>query len=94
MGLFFRISMAKFSLYAGIKHSSKNSNYMKKHKHKVYFLLQLIGFIILLIGMACYNNIVVPQLIRKCQSRLGRHKLRESEDHIINTAADDVQETI
>ncbi|XP_067211910.1 solute carrier family 35 member F6 isoform X2 [Linepithema humile] len=61
---------------------------------QTFHYMQLIGFIILLIGMACYNNIVIPQLIRKCQCYLGRHKLRENEDRIINTAADDVQETI
>lgn len=44
--------------------------------------------------MACYNNIVDLQIIRKCRCYLGRHTLSESEDHIINTAADDVQETI
>lgn len=43
--------------------------------------------------MACYNNIVIPQLIRKYRRYLGRHTLPENEDHIINTAADDVQET-
>jgi hypothetical protein len=59
-----------------------------------YFSLQLIGFTILLIGMACYNNIVIPQLVRKCRCRIGRHTSSTNEDHIINTAADDVQETI
>lgn len=63
-------------------------------KWQNFHYMQLIGFIILLIGMACYNNIVIPQLIRKCQYHLGRHKLRENENNIINTAADDVQETI
>ncbi|KYM94989.1 Transmembrane protein C2orf18 [Cyphomyrmex costatus] len=53
----------------------------------------LIGFIILLIGMACYNNLVIPQLIRKYRHYWGRHT-SENEDCLINTAADDVQETI
>jgi len=44
--------------------------------------------------MACYNNIIIPQLIRRYRYHLGRHTLSENEDHIINTAADDVQETI
>ena len=43
--------------------------------------------------MACYNNIVIPQLVRTCRYRLGRHTLPVHEDQIINTAADDVQET-
>lgn len=44
--------------------------------------------------MACYNNIVIPQLIRKYRHYFGHHTLSENEDYIINTAADDVQETI
>lgn len=56
-------------------------------------MLQLIGFVILLIGMACYNNLVIPQLIRKYYHYLGHRTLLENEDHIVNTAADDVQET-
>ncbi|KAH0949952.1 hypothetical protein HN011_007842 [Eciton burchellii] len=59
-----------------------------------FHYMQLIGFTILLIGMACYNNIVIPQLVRKCRCRIGRHTSSTNEDHIINTAADDVQETI
>ncbi|EGI70431.1 PREDICTED: solute carrier family 35 member F6 [Acromyrmex echinatior] len=61
---------------------------------QVFHYMQLIGFIILLIGMACYNNIVIPQLIRKYRHYLGHRTLSENEDCIINTAADDVQETI
>lgn len=57
------------------------------------FFLQLIGFVILLIGMACYNNIVIPQLVKNYLNRLGRNTT-ESEDRIINTAADDIQDTI
>ncbi|KAL0113772.1 hypothetical protein PUN28_012709 [Cardiocondyla obscurior] len=59
-----------------------------------FHYMQLIGFIILLIGMACYNNIVIPQLVLKYRRQLGRHTVPENETHIINTAADDVQETI
>jgi len=45
--------------------------------------------------MACYNNIIIPQLIRRYRYHLRHHTLSENEDqHIINTAADDVQETI
>ncbi|KAK0084439.1 hypothetical protein PV325_007033 [Microctonus aethiopoides] len=55
-----------------------------------FHYLQLIGFNILIIGMACYNNVVIPQLIRKCQSRLGRHRPpRSDEVRVINTAADE-----
>ncbi|XP_018309325.1 solute carrier family 35 member F6 [Mycetomoellerius zeteki] len=61
---------------------------------QVFHYMQLIGFVILLIGMACYNNIVIPQLIRKYRHYFGHHTLSENEDYIINTAADDVQETI
>ncbi|KAL6265704.1 hypothetical protein P5V15_002506 [Pogonomyrmex californicus] len=61
---------------------------------QVFHYMQLIGFMILLIGMACYNNIGIPQLIRKYQQHLMRYTLAEEEDRIINTAADDVQETI
>ncbi|CAL1686657.1 unnamed protein product [Lasius platythorax] len=60
---------------------------------QVFHYMQLIGFLILLIGMACYNNIIIPQLVQKYRCRLGRHTLAD-EDRIINTAADDVQETI
>lgn len=60
---------------------------------QVFHYMQLIGFVVLLIGMACYNNIIIPQLVQKSLYRLGRHSLAD-EDRIINTAADDVQETI
>lgn len=60
---------------------------------QVFHYMQLIGFVILLIGMACYNNIVIPQLVQKYRCRLGRHTLAD-EDRIINTAADDLPETI
>ena len=59
-----------------------------------FHYLQLIGFAILLIGMSCYNNIIVPQLVRKCRYRLGRHNQPTSDrDRIINTAADDIPES-
>ncbi|XP_050464317.1 solute carrier family 35 member F6 [Cataglyphis hispanica] len=60
---------------------------------QAFHYMQLIGFAILLIGMACYNNIVIPQLFQKYRCRLGRHTLAD-EDRIINTAADDLPETI
>lgn len=41
--------------------------------------------------MACYNNIIIPQIVTKYRRYLGRHVV--DEDRIINTAADDVQET-
>lgn len=60
-----------------------------------FHFLQLIGFAVLFIGMSCYNNIIIPQLIRKLQCRLGRHSAPPvvDEERIINTAADDIQET-
>lgn len=61
---------------------------------QAFHWMQLIGFAVLLTGMACYNNVVLPQLARKFRSYLGRHTLSRNEDHLINTAADDVQETI
>ena len=61
---------------------------------QTFHYLQLIGFAILLIGMSCYNNIIVPQLARKCRYRLGRHNQPTSDrDRIINTAADDIPES-
>ncbi|EFN78988.1 solute carrier family 35 member F6 [Harpegnathos saltator] len=61
---------------------------------QAFHYMQVIGFTVLLIGMACYNKVVIPQLFRKLRSRRGRHTLSGKEDHIVNTAADDVQETI
>ncbi|EFN66915.1 Transmembrane protein C2orf18 [Camponotus floridanus] len=58
---------------------------------QAFHYMQLIGFVILLIGMACYNNIIIPQIINKYRCRLGRHVV--DENRIINTAADDLQET-
>ncbi|XP_015515321.1 solute carrier family 35 member F6 [Neodiprion virginianus] len=57
---------------------------------QTFHYLQLIGFAVLLIGMSCYNNIVVPQLFRKIQCRLGRRQPQQDEESIITTAADDV----
>lgn len=58
---------------------------------QAFHYMQLIGFVILLIGMACYNNIIIPQIVNKYRCRLGRHVV--DENPIINTAADDLQET-
>lgn len=59
-----------------------------------FHFLQLIGFSILLTGMCCYNNILIPQLIRKCQSRMGRHRPPENEQpRAVNAAADDIEES-
>ncbi|XP_015598627.1 solute carrier family 35 member F6 [Cephus cinctus] len=61
---------------------------------QAFHYLQLLGFAILLIGMCCYNNIIIPQSIRKIQYRLGRHRQPASDEvKVINTAADDVEET-
>nr|XP_012152488.1 PREDICTED: solute carrier family 35 member F6 isoform X2 [Megachile rotundata] len=61
---------------------------------QIFHYLQLIGFTILLIGMSCYNNIVIPQLVRKCRYYLCRHRPPPNDRvRIINTAADDVPET-
>ncbi|XP_031848551.1 transport and golgi organization 9 [Nomia melanderi] len=62
-------------------------------KWQSFHYLQLIGFSILLTGMSCYNNIVVPQLARKCIYYLGRHRPPPSDRIIINTAADDLPDT-
>lgn len=43
--------------------------------------------------MACYNNVIIPQLIRKMQSRLGRHRPPPSDQvRVINAAGDPEQE--
>lgn len=61
---------------------------------QVFHYLQLIGFTILLIGMSCYNNIVIPQLLRKCRYYLCRHRPPPNDRvRIVNIAADDVPET-
>ena len=59
-----------------------------------FHYLQVIGFAILLVGMSCYNNIIIPQLVRKCRYHLGRHRPPANDcERIINTAADDIPET-
>ncbi|XP_076627281.1 transport and golgi organization 9 [Colletes latitarsis] len=57
-----------------------------------FHYLQLIGFTMLLIGMLCYNNIIIPQLVRKCRYQLGRHR-PPPRNQIINIMADDIPET-
>ncbi|KAH0546823.1 solute carrier family 35 member F6 [Cotesia glomerata] len=53
--------------------------------HYVSTTIQLFGFTILLIGTSFYNNVLIPQLLRKCQSRLGRHRPpRTDEVRVIN----------
>ena len=42
--------------------------------------------------MSYYNNIIIPQLVRKCQCRLGRHNPPIDQERIINTAADDTED--
>lgn len=60
---------------------------------QAFHYLQLIGFAVLLIGMSCYNNIVIPQLAKKCLYRLSRHRPPPvDEDRVINIAADDIEE--
>ncbi|KAJ8686463.1 hypothetical protein QAD02_022257 [Eretmocerus hayati] len=50
---------------------------------------QLVGFTLLLTGMSCYNNVVIPQLLRKCRYRLGRHSPPADAERVVNTAADE-----
>ncbi|XP_015172595.1 PREDICTED: solute carrier family 35 member F6 [Polistes dominula] len=59
-----------------------------------FHYLQLIGFAILLIGMCCYNNVVIPQLAKKCLLYLMRKRRAPDEERIVNIAADDIQESI
>ncbi|KAL2711852.1 solute carrier family 35 member F6 [Vespula squamosa] len=63
-------------------------------KWQDFHYLQLIGFAILLIGMLCYNNVLIPQLVKKCHCHLIRKKRANDEECIVNIAADDVQESI
>lgn len=60
---------------------------------KKYF--QLFGFGFLLIGMCLYNDVIIPQLTRKCICRLSRslrtRSQTQDEEQIVNTAADDVE---
>lgn len=57
-----------------------------------FHYVQLIGFVILFSGTCIYNNVIIPQLIRKCRYRLGRHRPPSDNENIINTAADDIPE--
>ncbi|XP_012253726.2 solute carrier family 35 member F6 [Athalia rosae] len=59
---------------------------------QAFHYLQLIGFAVLLTGMSCYNNVIVPQLFRKLQCRLGRHWPPRDEENIVNTLADSTEE--
>lgn len=61
---------------------------------QAFHYLQLIGFAILLIGMSCYNNIIIPQLVRKCTYRLGRHSPpAEGNEPFVSTEADFITDT-
>lgn len=54
-----------------------------------FHFLQLIGFTVLLIGMSCYNNVIIPQLIRKAVVLIGRHRPPPSDEvRVINAAGD------
>ncbi|XP_051154615.1 solute carrier family 35 member F6-like [Leptopilina boulardi] len=60
-----------------------------------FHYLQLFGFGFLLIGMCLYNDVIIPQLTRKCICRLSRslrtRSQTQDEEQIVNTAADDVE---
>ncbi|XP_053988398.1 solute carrier family 35 member F6 [Hylaeus volcanicus] len=58
-----------------------------------FHYLQVIGFAVLLIGMSCYNNIIIPQLVRKCIYQIDRHR-RPPSDRIINVVAEDPPENM
>lgn len=62
---------------------------------QIFHYLQVFGFGFLIIGMCLYNDVIIPQLTRKCLfclSRLSRTRSQSSnDDQIINTAADDVE---
>ncbi|KAI4491113.1 hypothetical protein M0802_010423 [Mischocyttarus mexicanus] len=55
-----------------------------------FHYLQLIGFAVFLIGMFCYNNVVIPQLARKCLLYSTKSRRAPDEERIVNIAADDV----
>lgn len=55
-----------------------------------FHYLQLIGFTILLIGMCCYNNVAIPQLIRKCYCFIMKKRRSPDQERFISIAADDV----
>ncbi|XP_043484492.1 solute carrier family 35 member F6-like [Leptopilina heterotoma] len=62
---------------------------------QIFHYLQLFGFAFLIIGMCLYNDVIIPQLTRKCLcclSRLLRTRSQSpDEEQIVNTAADDVE---
>lgn len=61
----------------------------------IILIFQLVGFAVLLVGMCSYNNILFPQLMKKLQYRICRHRPPVQEDkRVINTAADDVEDLI
>lgn len=98
MGFLSGLWVANFPLLTG---KSLNIRFYLNHEYvhtnpiySINYFLQLIGFATLLTGMSCYNNIVIPQLVRKCRYRLGRHRPPASDrDRIINTAADDIPDS-
>lgn len=54
--------------------------------------LQLVGFTVLLVGMSCYNNVIIPQLIRRVVVLIGRHRPPPSDEvRVINAAGDPEQ---
>lgn len=57
-----------------------------------FHFLQLVGFTVLLVGMSCYNNVIIPQLIRKIIVLIGRHRPPPSDEvRVINAAGDPEQ---
>ncbi|XP_033221942.1 solute carrier family 35 member F6-like [Belonocnema kinseyi] len=57
-----------------------------------FHYLQLFGFAFLITGMCLYNDVVIPQLARKCIARLFRHRPPpQAQERIVSTAADDVE---
>ncbi|XP_014222950.1 solute carrier family 35 member F6 [Trichogramma pretiosum] len=56
-----------------------------------FHYLQLIGFTTLFIGMACYNNVIIPQII-SYRSQLRFNVTRRGDERILNTPADDVED--
>lgn len=57
---------------------------------QVFHYLQLIGFTLLLIGMCCYNNVVIPQLTKKFYYRYIRRQRLSDQERFVNIAADEV----
>lgn len=57
-----------------------------------FHFLQLFGFGFLLSGMCLYNDVLIPQLTRKCVARLFRHRPPpQDQDRIVSSAADDIE---